>query len=111
MKKLVALLLVVSLMACMFAACGQKAPDAPAESGNKVKVGIVLVGDENEGYTEAEYNILQNYFAGVENTGRNIAALADKPEALEQAAELMLSSTGFWKEAPEQMPLILDVIE
>ena len=35
----------------------------------------------------------------------------DKPEALEQAAELMLSSTGFWKEAPEQMPLILDVIE
>ena len=35
----------------------------------------------------------------------------DKPEALEQAAELMLSSTGFWKQAPEQMPLILDVIE
>ena len=53
MKKLVALLLVVSLMACMFAACGQKTPDAPAESGNKVKVGIVLVGDENEGYTYA----------------------------------------------------------
>ena len=54
MKKLVALLLVVSLMACMFAACGQKATDTPAaESGNKVKVGIVLVGDENEGYTYA----------------------------------------------------------
>ncbi|MBR5730392.1 MAG: pyrimidine-nucleoside phosphorylase, partial [Firmicutes bacterium] len=35
----------------------------------------------------------------------------DKPEALEQAAELMLSATGFWKQAPEQMPLILDVIE
>ena len=35
----------------------------------------------------------------------------DKPEALEPAAELMLSATGFWKQAPEQMPLILDIIE
>ena len=35
----------------------------------------------------------------------------DKPEALESAAELMLSATGQWKEVPEQMPLILDVLE
>ena len=44
----------------------------------------------NEGYTEAEYNILQNYFAGVENTGRNIAALADKLEALEEPVVLIV---------------------
>ena len=35
----------------------------------------------------------------------------DKKAALQDAAEMMLSATGFWKEPPEQMPLILDVIE
>ena len=45
--------------------------------------------------------------------GELIATLytTDKPEALEPAAELMLASTGFWKEPPEQMPLILSIIE
>lgn len=31
----------------------------------------------NDGYTDAEYNILNNYFGSVENTCRNVAALAD----------------------------------
>ncbi len=45
--------------------------------------------------------------------GELIATLytTEKKEALEKAAELMLESTGFWKEAPEEKPLILGVVE
>ena len=44
----------------------------------------------NEGYTEEEYNILCNYFAGVENTGKNVVALADKLEALDEPVVLIV---------------------
>ena len=55
MKKIVALLLVISLMACMLAACGQKT-EAPAESGNKVKVGIVIDGgDAGRGWSDHNF--------------------------------------------------------
>ena len=47
MKKLVALLLVIALVACMFAGCGSKNEES------KLKIGAVLVGDENEGYSYA----------------------------------------------------------
>ena len=47
MKKIVALLLVVSLIACMFVGCGG------AGKEDKLKIGAVLIGDENEGYTYA----------------------------------------------------------
>ena len=45
--------------------------------------------------------------------GELIATLytTEKKEALEQAAELMISATGFWKEAPEEIPLILGTVE
>ena len=35
----------------------------------------------------------------------------DKKAALQDAAEMMLSATGFWKEPPEQMPLIIGIVE
>ena len=44
----------------------------------------------NEGYTEAEFNILRNYFAGVENTGKNVVALADQIEALDEPVVLIV---------------------
>jgi len=47
MKKIVALLLVVSLIACMFVGCGGTGKE------DKLKIGAVLIGDENEGYTYA----------------------------------------------------------
>ena len=64
MKKLVALLLVLSLAVLMFAGCG-KSSDAPAaeESAKKIKVGVVLVGDENEGYTYAHIEGLEKAMA------------------------------------------------
>ena len=64
MKKLVALLLVLSLAVLMFAGCGKKA-DAPAadDGAKKVKVGVVLVGDENEGYTYAHIEGLEKAMA------------------------------------------------
>lgn len=44
----------------------------------------------NEGYTEAEYNILRNYFAGVENTGKNVVELADRIAALDEPVVLIV---------------------
>ena len=45
--------------------------------------------------------------------GELIATLytTDKPEALEKAAEMMLSATGFWKQPPKEIPLILGTVE
>lgn len=56
MKKILALILVIAIMTIFFAGCGSgsktdgEKTDAP---GKDVKVGVVLVGDENEGYTYA----------------------------------------------------------
>ncbi len=68
MKKLVALLLVLSLFVCIFAGCGKKVEDngqnANADAA-KVKVGVVLVGDENEGYTYAHIVGLETAMANL----------------------------------------------
>ncbi len=48
MKKIVALLLVLALVACMFTGCGNG-----NQTEGKLKIGAVLIGDENEGYTYA----------------------------------------------------------
>ena len=45
MKKFIALALALVMAACCFSACGTKNDD--------FKVGVILVGDENEGYTAA----------------------------------------------------------
>ena len=44
----------------------------------------------NDGYTEAEYNILRNYFAGVANTGLNVVVLADMLDALDEPVVLIV---------------------
>ena len=58
MKKIVALLLVLSLVACMFAGCGSTNGD-----GGKLKIGAVLIGDENEGYTYAHITGIEKAMA------------------------------------------------
>ncbi len=57
MKKILAMILALAMIACLFAGCGGDA-DTPAGDGDKkdVKVGVVLIGDENEGYTLAHIN-------------------------------------------------------
>ena len=51
MKKLLAFVL-VAVMLLAFAACGEQGTDVPGD----FKVGVVLLGDETEGYTLAHIN-------------------------------------------------------
>ena len=55
MKKILAMILALAMIACLFAGCGEKTSDDGGEKKD-VKVGVVLVGDENEGYTLAHIN-------------------------------------------------------
>ena len=53
MKKILAMLLAL-VMVLSLAACGSKtSTDTTTDAAKKVKIGIVLVGDETEGYTKA----------------------------------------------------------
>ncbi len=54
MKKIFALLLVLCLAAALFVGC------APAEESAKLKIGAILIGDENEGYTYAHIKGIQD---------------------------------------------------
>ena len=63
MKKILAIALCV-LMLASFAACASCTTDKPAE--NKLKIGVILVGDENEGYTAAHIDGLK---AALKNCG------------------------------------------
>ena len=44
----------------------------------------------NDGYTDEEYNILRNYFAGIADTGENVAVLADMLDALDEPVVLIV---------------------
>lgn len=48
MKKLVRLLLVCAMLITCFGACGKK-----NDGSNGIKVGVILIGDDTEGYTKA----------------------------------------------------------
>ncbi|MBQ6431107.1 MAG: BMP family ABC transporter substrate-binding protein [Oscillospiraceae bacterium] len=58
MKKLIAILLCLLLVTAIFAGCGPSA-------NSDFKVGVVLVGDENEGYTLAHIN-------GIKEAAKNL---------------------------------------
>ena len=51
MKKIISLLLAALLVVGVLTGCTPKEPDGPKE--DKLKIGVILVGDENEGYTFA----------------------------------------------------------
>lgn len=59
MKKLISIVLTAAMCFCLLAGCGKAAgkgdASASAASGNasKIKIGVILVGDETEGYTKA----------------------------------------------------------
>ncbi len=54
MKKIFALLLVLCMATALFVGCG------PAEESGKLKIGVILIGDENEGYTYAHIKGIQD---------------------------------------------------
>lgn len=62
MKKILSVLLVLA-MVFSFAACGDK--DGDSKESN-LKIGVILLGDENEGYTEAH---IEGIKAAMEATG------------------------------------------
>lgn len=64
MKKIISLLASLTMTAVMLTGCGsagntqQKASSSSSEklSSSNIKVGVIYIGDENEGYTEAHMN-------------------------------------------------------
>lgn len=120
MKKLVALLLVLSLFACMFAGCGQKAEDN-VQNGEaaQVKVGVVLVGDENEGYTYAHITGIETAMAklGLDKSkdavwkytiGENEACYDAIADCIDQGCNIVFTNSyghqSFAQQAAEEYP-------
>ena len=63
MKKILALILALVMIATLFAGCGEKEPNQGGE-GNTIKVGLICIGDENDqGYT---YNFIRGKDAATE---------------------------------------------
>jgi basic membrane protein A len=86
MKKFLALILAL-VMALSLVACGGSAPETPApsneggeETSAPVKIGVVLVGDENEGYTYAHIEGIRKAAAACGLTDENIVWNYNIPE-------------------------------
>ena len=51
MKKILVLILALSMICALFAGCGGEEPsngDEPSDGGKTVKVGLICIGDEND---------------------------------------------------------------
>ncbi|MDO4810821.1 MAG: BMP family ABC transporter substrate-binding protein [Eubacteriales bacterium] len=78
MKKFLALILAL-VMALSLVACGEKTP-AGGDDAAKLKVGIVLVGDENEGYTAAHMDGIKAAAAACGLADENLVWCYNIPE-------------------------------
>lgn len=86
MKKFLALILALVMVLCL-AACGGNTNETPApsddggeETSAPVKIGVVLVGDENEGYTYAHIEGIRKAAAACGLTDENIVWNYNIPE-------------------------------
>lgn len=69
MKKVLALIVALIMAMASFTACGSDTnKEDKADDKSDVKVGVILIGDENEGYTWAH---IEGIKKAVENTGFN----------------------------------------
>ena len=118
MKKFLALALAL-IMVLSLVACGQEA--APVEDGNEeaaVKIGVVLVGDENEGYTFAHIDGIRKAMAACGLTEDNMVWCYNIPEnsecydkcieCVEEGCGLVITNSyshqDFTKQAAEENP-------
>ena len=109
MKKILAMILALAMIACLFAGCGDT--DTPAGDGDKkdVKVGVVLIGDENEGYTLAHINGIKEAcknlgLSETDNVVWKYAIPEDEtcktPMAIRTMQRLRLSRIPTWTSSP-----------
>lgn len=70
MKKTIALLVAILMVCTMFVACAGKETEA-APKADAVKIGIILVHDENTGYDEAHIN-------GIKTAAKNVGFTDDQ---------------------------------
>ena len=102
-KKIVALVLVIALVASLaiaLAACNDKggnnddgasinlAPDYSTigdVAGKSIKVGIILIGDETEGYSEAHINGIDTAAEKIEEAGGNVEIIYKKSQGEDPA--------------------------
>ena len=118
MKKFLALALAL-IMVLSLVACGQEA--APVEDGNEeaaVKIGVVLVGDMNEGYTFAHIDGIRKAMAACGLTEDNMVWCYNIPEnsecydkcieCVEEGCGLVITNSyshqDFTKQAAEENP-------
>ena len=76
MKKIFALLLVLCMAVALFVGC------APAEESGKLKLGVILIGDENEGYTYAHIKGIRDAIDALgkdKSTSSGSSTLTTKP--------------------------------
>ena len=60
-RKFLSVLLALSMVLCMFAfaACSEKKEEGKDKANEDIKIGAILLGDENEGYTFAHIDGIQ----------------------------------------------------
>ena len=113
MKKFIALALALVMAACCFSACGTKNDD--------FKVGVILVGDENEGYTAAHMEGIEaaRVACGLEkdqiiykyNIGENEACHQAAVDLVEQGCKIVFANSfaheSFLIQAAKEYPDVL----
>lgn len=79
MKKIIALLLVVCLAACLFAGCSGE----PKNEDTGLKIGLIMLGDENEGYTFAHIDGIRKALKTLNVPDENVIWKYNTPETEE----------------------------
>lgn len=71
MKKFLSMLLVLAMTVCLFAGCAAGGNGGSNGEESQLKVGVILIGDENEGYTYA-------HIAGIDAAAEALGMSADQ---------------------------------